>query len=167
MYGQGPRRIPRDSNDRLLERIKSLEARLAGVERRGSSATWTGVSVPGHSLNHAIGGSDQLNPADIGAATDADMTAAEGDISALYLAVGDRARVFTDLITGDGTTVSFNINHELGSRDCLVAIREENSPYSGIQPADYSVTYTDADNIDITWGTAPGSGDEYRVIILG
>lgn len=167
MYGQGPRRIPRDNNERLLERLKSLEARLAGVERRGSSATWNGVSVPGHSVNHITGGNDELLPSDIGAATQADMTAAEGDISALESSVLALPGKYAETIIGDGTDTTFTINHELGTRDCLVVIREVASPYAQVQPADYAIEYTDSDNILITWDTAPASAAEYRVIVVG
>ena len=87
-YPQGPNRLPSSVEDRLLERLKSLEARLGGVERRGSSSTWSGVVAP-HAPTHSSAGADPLDPSDIGAATDADMTAAEGDIANLQTDVGD------------------------------------------------------------------------------
>jgi chromosome segregation ATPase len=101
MYPQGPNRMARSVEDRLLERLKSIEARLAGVERRGSSATWSGAITP-HASSHFTGGSDALSPADIGAATDADMTAAEGDISNLQTDVGNLQIDVGDLQTDVG-----------------------------------------------------------------
>ena len=79
-YPQGPNRLPSSAEDRLLERLRSLEARLGGVERRGASATWSGSEVALHGGTHFTGGSDAIAPGDIGAATALDLSDLEGDL---------------------------------------------------------------------------------------
>jgi len=160
MYPQGPNRVPRNTEDRLLERIKSLEARLAGVERRGASATWTGSEVASHAATHQTGGNDALSPADIGAAS-------ASALSSLQTTVNGLPTSYAETITGDSTETDFTINHELGTRDCIVQIRENFSPYSSVSPADYSLEYTDTDNIEVKFSSAPATGDEYRIIVIG
>lgn len=117
-YPQGPNRLPSSAEDRLLERLRSLEARLGGVERRGASATWSGVEVALHGNTHFTGGSDAISPADIGAATDADMTSAEGDITTLQGDVGnlqtDVGNLQTDV--GDLQTDLGNLETDLGRK---------------------------------------------------
>lgn len=173
MYGQSPQRLPRDANERLLERLKSLEQRLGGVERRGSSATYSGVGVPSHAARHATGGGDDLDPADIGAATQADLNDATGDIGDLQTDVGDLQSdvaalptSFVTTITGDGTETDFTITHNLGSRDCFVAIRAVASPYGGIQPADYSLGMTTTNALLISFSTAPANADQLSVAVI-
>lgn len=159
MYPRGPNRMPGTAEDRLLERLKSLEARLSGVERRGSSSTWTGSEVALHGSNHATGGSDALSPGDIGAAT-------ASALSSLSSTVAGLPQGYAETITGDSSETDFTINHDLGTRDCLVQIRENFAPYGSVSPADYSLEFTDADNIEVKWGTAPATGDEYRVLVV-
>jgi hypothetical protein len=158
-YPQGPNRVPKSAEDRLLERLKSLEARLAGVERRGASATWTGSEVASHAATHQTGGADALSPADIGAAT-------ASALSSLQTTVNGLPTSYAETITGDSTETDFTINHDLGTRDCIVQIRENFSSFEGVQPADYSLEFTDADNIEVKWNTAPGTGDEYRILVI-
>lgn len=159
MYPRGPNRIPRTADDRLLERLKSLEARLAGVERRGASATWTGSEVALHGATHQTGGSDALSPADIGAASASALTSLQTTVNGLPTS-------YAETITGDGTETDFTINHELGTRDCIVQIRAVASPYGSVASADYSLEFTDTDNIEVKWATAPANGDEYRVLVI-
>jgi hypothetical protein len=159
MYPQSPNRVPRSVEDRLLERIKSLEARLAGVERRGASATWSGSEVASHAANHQTGGNDALSPVDIGAASASALSSLQTTVNGLPVS-------YAETITGDSTTTDFTINHDLGTRDCIVQIRENFSPYGSVSGSDYSLEFTDADNIEVKWGTAPGTGDEYRVLII-
>lgn len=156
-YGQGPQRIPRSGEDRLLERLRSLEQRLAGVERRGSSATWSSAGVAGHAPTHSISGSDPLGPSDIGAASQDDLT----DLSS---AVASLPTGHAETITGDAVETVFEITHGQGTRDCLVMIRENASPWALMQTG-FGIEYTTANSITITWDAAPSAGAEYRVLI--
>lgn len=159
MYPRGPNRVPRNAEDRLLERLKSLEARLAGIERRGASATWTGSDVALHGATHFTGGSDAIDPADIGAATASALSSLQTTVNGLPVS-------YAETITGDSTTTDFTINHDLGTRDCIVQIRANFSPWASVADADYSLEFTDTNNIEVKWGTAPGTGDEFRILVI-
>lgn len=64
---------------------------------------------------------------------------------------------------GDGSSKTFSLAHNLGSRDLDVSIREANAPYSKILA---DIEYTDIDNIQIDFSVAPAA-NEFRVTILG
>lgn len=64
---------------------------------------------------------------------------------------------------GDGSSTSFSVTHNMGTRDVSVTVRENNSPYE--------VVYTDIEvetenSVKIKFADAPSS-DEFRVIIIG
>lgn len=164
-YGQGPNRVPRSADERTLERLKSLEQRLAGVERRGSSSTWSGSGVAGHASSHAIDGSDPLDPADIGAAEQGDLADLSTAVSVLSSVVNALPTGYAETITGDGTETVFEITHGQASRDCLVAIRETDSPYELISSG-YGLAYTTTNKVTITFDAAPALGLALRVIVV-
>ena len=93
--------MPSSAEDRLLERLKSLEARLGGVERRGASATWSGV-VASHAATHHTGGADALSPGDIGAGSASDVANLLIDVGDLLTDVGDLQTDVGDLQTDLG-----------------------------------------------------------------
>lgn len=64
---------------------------------------------------------------------------------------------------GDGTNISFTVNHNLESQDVIVQIREAGSPFE-VVIADIEVT--DTNNVEIKFNTAPTS-NQYRVIVIG
>lgn len=65
---------------------------------------------------------------------------------------------------GDGTTTSFIINHNLGTQDVVVMIREADSPFSSKVEADIQIS--DSNSIMVDFATAP-SANQYRVVIVG
>lgn len=69
---------------------------------------------------------------------------------------------YTALI-GDNTNTSFTVTHNLGTKDLLVQIRRNGSPYDII---DAGIEMTTDNDITITTTTIP-STDEYKVIIIG
>jgi hypothetical protein len=64
---------------------------------------------------------------------------------------------------GDGTATTFTINHNLGTQDVTVTIRENASPYNVVFA---DVQITDANNIKVLFATAPSS-NQYRVVVVG
>lgn len=64
---------------------------------------------------------------------------------------------------GDGSTLSYIINHGLATRDISVHIYQNSSPYAQIEA---DVEHTDSNNITVKFGAAPTS-NEYRVVIIG
>lgn len=69
---------------------------------------------------------------------------------------------YTETI-GDGTTTSFTINHALGTRDVVVSIYQNGSPYEQVFAG---VRHTDANNVTVYMALAPTT-DEYRVVVTG
>jgi len=61
---------------------------------------------------------------------------------------------------GDGANVSFDIAHDLGTRDIIVQLYD-NSTYETVYT---DVTRTDDVNVNISFTTAPTT-DQYRVLI--
>jgi hypothetical protein len=64
---------------------------------------------------------------------------------------------------GDGSTQSFTITHNLGTRDITVAVYEVGSPY---QHAIVGVASATTNTATITFGTVPTT-NQYRVVITG
>lgn len=164
-YGQGPQRVPRSADERTLERLKSLEQRLAGVERRGSSSTWTGSGVAGHASTHMTDGSDPLEPSAIGAAEQGDLTDLATAVSALSSVVVEMTAGYAETITGDGVETVFEVTHGQGTRDCLVAIRETASPYAQVMSG-FGIEYTTGNKITVTFDAALADEEQLRVIII-
>lgn len=64
---------------------------------------------------------------------------------------------------GDGSSTSIVVNHNLGTRDVVVQVYANASPYDEIL---CDVEHTDANNITLKFGTAPAV-DEFRVVVIG
>lgn len=63
---------------------------------------------------------------------------------------------------GDGTAASFTVNHALNTRDVVVYVYRNATPYDRIIP---DIAHTDVNNITVSgFGTAPGV-NAYRVIV--
>lgn len=67
-------------------------------------------------------------------------------------------------VVGDGTQDEFAINHDFGSRNLFVMVRETASPYARLADSLYEVEFTDPNNILVRFDSAPASG-EYEVFI--
>lgn len=64
---------------------------------------------------------------------------------------------------GDGSAISYTVTHNLGTKDVLVQIYDNSSPYAEVV-ADVEHTSTSA--VTVKFATAPGSS-QYRVVVLG
>ena len=65
-------------------------------------------------------------------------------------------------IVGNDTSTGFTINHNIGTRDVMVQVYENQSSYSTI------ITNVDRPNINdiyVTFTTAPATGEDYRILI--
>ncbi len=67
-------------------------------------------------------------------------------------------------VTGDASTTSFTITHNLGTRDVHVQVYDAASPYDTVE-TDVERSGTNA--VAIKFATAPAVGTNYRVVILG
>ena len=65
-------------------------------------------------------------------------------------------------ITGDNTTTDFSITHSLGTRDLIVQVYRDTSPYDMVIT---TVQLTTTSAIDVIFSVAPSGTDSYRVLI--
>jgi hypothetical protein len=65
---------------------------------------------------------------------------------------------------GDGSSVSFTINHNLGTRDVIVQIYYNSGSY---QQAEMDVQHTDTNNVTINVNGIVPSSNQFRVVIHG
>lgn len=72
------------------------------------------------------------------------------------------ARKVSATITGDGSTSSFNVTHNLGTQDVLVAFRDSSNIAVGI---DYTATNANAITVNFGSASVPANGTTYRVVI--
>jgi hypothetical protein len=71
------------------------------------------------------------------------------------------ARKYTEALTGSST--SYTVTHNLGTRDVTVQVRETATPYAKVEP-DIAMTTTNA--VTISFATAPSSL-QYTVTVIG
>jgi len=64
---------------------------------------------------------------------------------------------------GNGTATTFQVNHNLGTRDVQVKVRYNSAPYSFIET---DVDATDPNYVTVTFAKPPAS-NEFRVIVFG
>lgn len=77
--------------------------------------------------------------------------------------IGAITKVAAD-ITGDGSTTSFTVTHNLNTRDVQVVVRETSTNYNQIYP---DVRVNNVNSVDIVFGIAPVNALVYRVIVEG
>jgi chromosome segregation ATPase len=64
---------------------------------------------------------------------------------------------------GDGSATSFTLTHSLNTRDVVVMVRENSSPYAAVIT---DVEITSTTTVTVKFATAP-SNNQYRAIIIG
>jgi len=75
----------------------------------------------------------------------------------------DKLLGFNGTIEGDGTTSTFNINHNLGTRNVVFEIYEAASPYEKVY---VQVLHTSLTQLQVVFGTAPAVGDNYNITVI-
>lgn len=84
----------------------------------------------------------------------------------LSVIAGAVGRKFVGSISGDNSTAAFNITHNLNTKDVVVSIRGTSAPYTDkIVLADYATTSTNV--VQVSFGTAPASGVNFAVSVIG
>jgi hypothetical protein len=67
-------------------------------------------------------------------------------------------------VTGDSSTTSFTITHNLGTRDVQVQVSDAASPYDTVET---DVERTNTNAVAVKFASAPTTGTNYRVTIVG
>lgn len=126
----------------------------------------TGVSVSGGPVTTSgsitVGLADQLSAAQTTSAVYPIKVNKQGQITELGSAV-TILKKYAANITGDGTTTSFTVTHNLGSRDVTIQIYD-GSTYEEVI---VDVTRATTNTATIGFATAPASGKVYRVVCIG
>jgi hypothetical protein len=110
----------------------------------------------------------EIASASVVSAIDSRLTTAESDIDALESDVSAIASASASWTTkasadvGNGAATSFAVNHNLGTRDVIVNVYD-NATYDTVE---VDVVRTDANNVTVSFASAPAS-NAYRVVIIG
>lgn len=124
-----------------------------GLTVSGSPITTNGSITVGHSNSVTAQNTQAVYPIKIDA---------NGHISA-YGTAQTILKKYAGDITGNGTTKSFTITHNLGTRDVIINIYDATT-YEEVM-VDIARTSTSAVKID--FNVAPTSGTNYRVVVIG
>lgn len=83
--------------------------------------------------------------------------------SALVQIGADKLKGYTQVLTGDGTTTQYTLNHNLGTRDVTIEVYRNSSPYDKIYP---EILHTDTATATLRFSPAPASGVAYKSVVL-
>lgn len=70
---------------------------------------------------------------------------------------------FVGTITGDGSKTEFDINHGLNTKDIVVEVYDNSSPYDTVI---VDVERTSVSAVRVSFATPPAVGEDYKVVIL-
>ena len=124
-----------------------------GLTVSGSPITTSGSITVGHSNSVTAQNTQAVYPIKIDA---------NGHISAYGSAQVILKKYAAD-INGNGTTKSFTITHNLGTRDVIVNIYDATT-YEEVM---VDITRTSTSTIKVDFNVAPTSGTNYRVVVIG
>lgn len=126
----------------------------------------TGVSVSGGPVttsgNITVGLADQLSAAQTTSGVYPIKVNKQGQITELGTAVTILKKYAAD-ITGNASTTSFTITHNLGSRDITVQVYD-GTTYEEVM---VDITRTTTSAVVIAFAQAPANGKKYRVVCIG
>lgn len=126
----------------------------------------TGVNVSGGPVttsgNITVGLADQLSAAQTTSGVYPIKVNKQGQITELGTAVTILKKYAAD-ITGNASTTSFTITHNLGSRDITVQVYD-GTTYEEVM---VDITRTTTSAVVIAFAQAPASGKKYRVVCIG
>lgn len=83
--------------------------------------------------------------------------------SALVQIGADKLKGYTQVLTGDGTTTQYTLSHNLGTREVLIEVYRNSSPYDKIYP---EILHTDTASATIRFSPAPASGVSYKAVVI-
>ena len=75
----------------------------------------------------------------------------------------DKLKGYTGTIVGDATTTTFNIDHNLGTRNVVFEVYEEAAPYEKVY---VQVLHTSATQLQVVFSQAPAVGTNYVVTAI-
>ena len=124
-----------------------------GLTITGSPITTSGNITVGHTNSVTEQTTQAVYPIKIDA---------NGHISA-YGSAQTILKKYSTSITGDASTTSFTVTHNLGSRDVIIQVYD-NSTYDEVM---VDITRATTNTATIAFAKAPASGKVYRVVCIG
>ena len=125
----------------------------------------TGISVSGSPITSSgsitVGLVDQLASAQTTSAVYPIKVNKQGQITELGSAV-TILKKYTGTITANSSTTSFTITHNLGTRDVVVQVYDATTYEDVI----VDVVRTSTSAVTVTFGTAPATGTDYKVVVI-
>ena len=67
-------------------------------------------------------------------------------------------------LTGNDSAAAFTVTHSLGTRDIDVTVYQSASPYAEVE---VDIAHATTNTVTITFSTAPATGTDYRVVVVG
>jgi len=71
---------------------------------------------------------------------------------------------YTATLSGDDTTTSHTVTHSLGTRSVIVSVYASASPYAEVE---VDIKHTSTSALTIDFGSAPATGTDYEVVVIG
>jgi hypothetical protein len=129
----------------------------------------TGLSLSGNTLQLRLNSAGGLTTTSAGLKINTG-TGFNTTGNTLNFASGYGVRKYVGTVTGDNTTSSFTITHNLATRDITVRVYQTSaSPDTQYADIEVDITRSSANTNDVTIGfaSAPASGTTYNVVIVG
>lgn len=136
-----------------------------GITVSGGTVALTNSSITVNGNSVSLGGSTTVTANTTNALTlGTGLTGTSFDGSAAVTAAIDTsvvARKYSTALTGSST--SYTVTHNLGTRDVQVSVRETGSPYAKVEP---DIAMATTNTVTISFASAPTS-DQYTVTVIG
>ena len=139
-----------------------------GITVSGGTVALTNTSVTVNGNSVSLGGSTTVTAnttnaltAGTGLALSSGTTFDGSSAKTLNIDTSVVARKYSTALTGSST--SYTVTHNLGTRDVTVSVRETGSPYAKVEP---DIAMATTNTVTISFATAPTS-DQYTVTVIG
>ena len=138
------------SGNTLQIRLSSTGGLTSSTAGLAINTPGTGLTLSGNAISYATGTTTQTG------------TGVSG--GAYTYATQKQAAT----ITGDSTTASFTINHNLGSRDIQVQVYQTSAtPDTQYAEVEVDIVRTTTSTVTVAFATAPATGITYNVVMVG
>lgn len=151
----------------------SLGGVAASAYAKLSSANFTAASVGGNAVatqSYVTSSGWSNSSASVGYATNAGnaTTTSQTNFSSLTVGSVAVARKYSASIAGNDATASWTITHNLGTREVTAQVYQlSNGPDTQYAEVEVDIVRSTASAVVVTFATAPATGSNYQVVIVG
>lgn len=149
-----------ESNADTNEFNDAEQSKLAAIEASADVTDATNVDAAGATMNAdtTMAGNGYFLDQDDMSGNDATKVASQQSIKAYV--DGKKA---TAQLTGDNIVTDFTVNHAKGTKDVIVQVRENATPFNVVQ---VDIQVDDTNNVGINFAVAPATSVKYDVTII-